>query len=296
MKIYFSQFIDYLDFEKGLSTNTMAAYRRDLEKMEQYFQERGIPTHPDKISKQAIMGYLADQLDSGLQQASVARGLSSLKTFYKFLILEGLARNNPTVDLETPKIKRHLPQVLSIDEVDKLITQPAVNRPLGLRDRAMLEVMYGTGIRVSELLGVQIEDLNTTAGFLRCMGKGRKERIIPINQSSIEWTLRYISQARNQLVKLSSERTLFVNVRGRPLSRQGFFKIMAAYTEQAGIHKDVTPHTLRHSFATHLLENGADLRAVQEMLGHADISTTQIYTHLTRSRLREVFQQYHPRA
>lgn len=296
MKRYFTSFIDYLYFEKGLSQNTLAAYRRDLEKLNQYFRDRGMETDPDRVSKQAIMGFLADLLDSGLHQSTVARCLSSLKTFYKYLILEGMAQNNPTVDLETPKIKRRLPQVLSIEEVDRLISQPPVNRPLGLRDRAMLEMMYGTGIRVSELLGLQIEDLNTTAGFLRCMGKGRKERIIPVNHSSIDWTLRYISRTRSQLVKNQNERTLFLNARGRPLSRQGFFKILAAYTESAGIHKTVTPHTLRHSFATHLLENGADLRAVQEMLGHADISTTQIYTHLTQSRLREVFQQYHPRA
>lgn len=295
MKVYLSAFMDYLYFEKGLSKNTLAAYQRDLEKFCLYLEEHGKNAGADLVRKQDIIDYLSDQLDSGLNHSTIARRLSSLKTFYKFLNLEGITGFNPTADLETPKIKRRLPHVLSIEEVDKLISQPRVATPLGLRDRAMLELMYGTGIRVSELLAVKIDDLNTTAGFLRCLGKGRKERIIPVNQMSIDWVRRYLFQARNHLTSNNMERTLFVNARGKPLSRQGFFKILAAYTRQAEIQKQVTPHTLRHSFATHLLENGADLRAVQEMLGHADISTTQIYTHLTRSRLREVFQQYHPR-
>lgn len=296
MTLYLSSFLDYLNFEKGLSANTLAAYRRDLEKFFHYLDEREVGNKPDELEKQHIMDYMSLQLDNGLNHATAARFLSALKTYYKFLSLEGLARKNPTVDLETPKIKRRLPHVLTIEEVDLLLSQPQVTRALGMRDRAMLELMYGTGVRVSELLALQIEDLNALAGFLRCMGKGRKERIIPVNQTSIDWTQRYLAQARNHLVRNHLERTLFVNAHGRPLSRQGFFKILAAYAEQAGIKKEVTPHTMRHSFATHLLENGADLRAVQEMLGHADISTTQIYTHLTKSRLREVFQRYHPRA
>lgn len=296
MTLYLSAFLDYLNFEKGLSANTLAAYRRDLEKFFHYLDEREVGNKPDELEKQHIMDYMSLQLDNGLNHATAARFLSALKTYYKFLSLEGLARKNPTVDLETPKIKRRLPHVLTIEEVDLLLSQPQVTRALGMRDRAMLELMYGTGVRVSELLALQIEDLNALAGFLRCMGKGRKERIIPVNQTSIDWIQRYLAQARNHLVRNHLERTLFVNAHGRPLSRQGFFKILAAYAEQAGIKKEVTPHTMRHSFATHLLENGADLRAVQEMLGHADISTTQIYTHLTKSRLREVFQRYHPRA
>ncbi|MEN6328624.1 MAG: tyrosine-type recombinase/integrase, partial [Syntrophomonas sp.] len=176
------------------------------------------------------------------------------------------------------------------------INQANVLTHLGLRDRAMLELMYGTGMRVSEMLAMEIDDINMTAGFLRCLGKGRKERIIPVNQTAIDWVQRYLARSRNFLVKCHLERTLFVNARGRKLSRQGFFKILSGYVKQAEIKKDITPHSLRHSFATHLLENGADLRAVQEMLGHADISTTQIYTHLTKSRLREVYQQYFPRA
>ncbi len=296
MQNYITAFIEYLQYEKGLSENTRVAYRRDLNKFHAYLLKNSFSAQPNEISKQQIMAFLSSQMDEGTANSTVARSLSSIKTFYKFLVLENHVQNNPTADLETPKIKRKLPDILTIEEVDKLMQQPRVTLPLGLRDRAMLELMYGTGVRVSELLSLQIEDLNTTAGFLRCLGKGRKERIIPVNQTSIDWVQRYLARARNSLVKNHLERTLFVNANGRPLSRQGFFKILATYVEKAELGKEVTPHTFRHSFATHLLENGADLRAVQEMLGHADISTTQIYTHLTKSRLMEVYQRYHPRA
>ncbi len=296
MQNYISAFTEYLQYEKGLSANTRAAYRRDLNKFNAFLLKNSLPTQPDEISKQQIMAFLSTQMDEGAANSTVARSLSCIKTFYKFLVLENHVQNNPTSDLETPKIKRKLPDILTIEEVDKLMEQPRVLLPLGLRDRAMLELMYGTGVRVSELLALQIEDINSTAGFLRCFGKGRKERIIPVNQTSIDWIQRYLARARNLLVKNHLERTLFVNANGRPMSRQGFYKILAAYAKKAELGKEVTPHTLRHSFATHLLENGADLRAVQEMLGHADISTTQIYTHLTKSRLMEVYQLYHPRA
>lgn len=296
MENYITAFIEYLQYEKGLSENTRAAYSRDLNKFNAYLLKNSKYSHPSEICKQDIMAFLSTQMEEGAANSTVARNLSSIKTFYKFLVLENHVQNNPTSDLETPKIKRKLPEILTIEEVDKLMEQPRVTLPLGLRDRAMLELMYGTGVRVSELLSLQIEDINSTAGFLRCLGKGRKERIIPVNQTSIDWIQRYLARARNLLVIKYLERTLFVNANGRPMSRQGFYKILGAYAEKAELGKEVTPHTLRHSFATHLLENGADLRAVQEMLGHADISTTQIYTHLTRSRLMEVYQLYHPRA
>lgn len=296
MERYISAFMEYLNYEKGLSANTQAAYRRDLVKLITYLKKNNITLEPSEISRHDLMGFLSGQMDMGTAHSTIARSLSSIKTFYKFLFMEGYVENNPTSDLETPKIHRKLPQVLSIEEVDRLMQQPEVIRPLGLRDRAMLELMYGTGIRVSELLSLQIEDINITAGFLRCLGKGRKERIVPVNATATDWVQRYLARARNLLVKSHVERILFVNAHGRPMSRQGFFKILSQYAEKAELQKEVTPHTLRHSFATHLLENGADLRAVQEMLGHADISTTQIYTHLTRSRLREVYQQCHPRA
>lgn len=296
MDIYIASFLNYLNFEKGFSLNTQAAYRRDLEKFKHFLSTHEMSMNPDKIAKHQVMAFLNWQLEQGRDYATIARSLSSLKTFYKYLLLEGLAVNNPTDDLETPKITRKLPQVLTIDEVDKLMDQPQVMKPLGLRDRAMLELLYGTGLRISELLSLQVDDLNTVAGFLRCMGKGRKERIVPVNTTAIDWTVRYLSRSRSSLLKNPLERTLFVNARGRAMSRQGFFKILSGYVKGAEIDKTVTPHTLRHSFATHLLENGADLRAVQEMLGHADISTTQIYTHLTKSKLREVYKKYHPRA
>lgn len=296
METFITAFIDYLNFEKGLSANTQAAYRRDLTKFNGFLKLKSSIAHPRDIMKHDVMAFLSAELDKGSTSATIARYLSSIKTFCKFLILEGHVENNPTTDLETPKIKRKLPQVLSVEEVDKLINQPKVVLPLGIRDRAMLELMYGTGIRISEMLDLQIEDINITAGFLRCMGKGRKERIIPVNQTSLDWIQRYLARSRNFLVKSPLERILFVNANGRKLSRQGYFKILAGYVKKAELNKEVTPHTLRHSFATHLLENGADLRAVQEMLGHADISTTQIYTHMTKSRLREVYQKYHPRA
>jgi integrase/recombinase XerD len=296
MDSYISAFMDYLDYEKGLSKNTRAAYSRDLNKFFLFIKNRKAYENISAINRTDIIEFLEWQLNSGAEHTSVARSLSSIKTYYKFLILDGLIQYNPAADIETPKIKRKLPQVLSIDEVDRLMESPKVSVPLGIRDRAMLELMYATGVRVSELLSLQIEDINLTTGYLRCFGKGRKERIIPINQTAGEWVHRYLARARNLLVKDHRERTLFLNSRGQKLSRQGFFKILGFYVKKAGIKKEVSPHTLRHSFATHLLENGADLRAVQEMLGHADISTTQIYTHLTRSRLREVYKQYHPRA
>lgn len=296
METYIVAFIDYLNYEKGLSGNTRSAYRRDLDKLRIFLQENYSVSDPVAITREHIMAFLTWQLDNGAESSSIARNLSGIKTFYKFLFLEGYTRKNPTENIETPKIKRKLPEVLSIDEVDKLMEQPKVIKTLGIRDRAMLELLYGTGVRVSELLDLQIEDINTTAGFLRCIGKGRKERILPVNQTSLLWIHNYLAKSRNFLVKNHSERTLFLNARGNRMSRQGFFKILGNYAKEAQITKEVTPHTIRHSFATHLLENGADLRAVQEMLGHADISTTQIYTHLTKIHLREVFQMYHPRA
>ncbi|HBQ85937.1 MAG TPA: site-specific tyrosine recombinase XerD [Syntrophomonas sp.] len=297
MEEQISEFLAYLNYEKGLSANTQAAYRRDLHKLAGFLHERyDREVDVDCITKQNIMDFLTGQLEEGAATSTLARTLSSIKTFVKFLLLEEKIELNPVSDLETPRVKRSLPRVLTVAEVDRLMEQPDVLKHLGLRDRAMLELMYGTGIRVSEMLSLQKEDINMRVGFLRCMGKGMKERIVPVNQTAIDWVRRYLVRSRNYLVKNPMERTLFLNVRGNKMSRQGYFKILRGYADKAGIKKEVTPHTLRHSFATHMLENGADLRAVQELLGHSDISTTQIYTHLTQSRLREVYQQYFPRA
>lgn len=296
MEKYKDAFIEYLTYEKGLSSNSVAAYRRDLEKFYAFLKKKGSIERLDNIGKDEILEFLGWQLDNGSAHASVARSLSCIKSFYKFLQLEGYIEKNPTVNLETPKIKRKLPAVLTVDEIDQLMQQPNVLTPLGIRDRAMLELMYGTGIRVSEMLSLKLDDINMTAGFLRCFGKGNKERILPVNRTALDWVHRYLAKSRNFLIKNHLERTLFVNANGKRMSRQGFFKILAGYAREAEIKKEVTPHTIRHSFATHLLENGADLRVVQELLGHADISTTQIYTHLTTSRLREIYNQCHPRA
>ena len=296
MDKYIIAFIDFIQYDKGLSANTQAAYRRDLDKFVEYLHKFCQVDRWEDVNKRQIVNFLAWEMDQKAANSSVARSFSSIKGLFKFLVMEEYIGLNPTTDLETPKIKRKLPQVLTIEEVDKLMEQPNVLLTLGLRDRAMLELMYGTGIRVSELLAMQLEDINIMAGFLRCLGKGRKERIIPVNQTAILWVERYLGRSRNLLLKGTIDRTLFLNAHGKKMSRQGFFKILALYGDKADIAKDLTPHTLRHSFATHLLENGADLRAVQEMLGHSDISTTQIYTHLTKSRLREVYHQCHPRS
>lgn len=296
MQIIIDRFTNFIKYEKGLSPNTIQAYRRDLAKLARYLQDECGLGAWEEARKMHITGFLAAEMDKGAASTSVARTFSSIKGLYKFLVDEERVALNPTTDMETPKIKRRLPQVLTIQEVDMLMEQPNPTMLLGLRDRAMLELIYGTGIRVSELLAIQLEDLNVMAGFLRCVGKGRKERIVPVNQASIRWVQRYLARSRPLLIKGRGERSLFLNAHGRPMSRQGFFKILARYGDKAGIGKSLTPHILRHSFATHLLENGADLRAVQEMLGHSDIATTQIYTHLTRSRLREVYHQCHPRA
>ncbi len=296
MDKYIIAFIDFIQYDKGLSANTQAAYRRDLDKFVEYLRKFCQVDRWEDVNKRQIVNFLAWEMDQRAANSSVARSFSSIKGLFKFLVMEEYIGLNPTTDLETPKIKRKLPQVLTIEEVDKLMEQPNVLLTLGLRDRAMLELMYGTGIRVSELLAMQLEDINIMAGFLRCLGKGRKERIIPVNQTAILWVERYLGRSRNLLLKGTIDRTLFLNAHGKKMSRQGFFKILALYGDKADIAKDLTPHTLRHSFATHLLENGADLRAVQEMLGHSDISTTQIYTHLTKSRLREVYHQCHPRS
>lgn len=296
MEKYKDLFIEYLTYEKGLSSNSVAAYRRDLEKFYAFLDKKGLLNKMEAVGRDDILEFLGWQLDNGLAHTSVARSLSCLKSFYKFLQMEGYIEKNPTTNLETPRIKRKLPSVLSVDEINQLMQQPDVLTLLGIRDRAMLELMYGTGVRVSELLALKLDDINMTAGFLRCLGKGSKERIVPVNKTALDWVQRYLVKARNFLIKNHLEKSLFVNANGKRMSRQGFFKILSRYAEKAGIRKEVTPHTLRHSFATHLLENGADLRVVQELLGHADISTTQIYTHLTTSRLREIYNRCHPRA
>jgi len=295
MKEYLDGFLEYLKFEKGLSENTLEAYGRDLSKFLAYLKQRNIE-NPRDVKRSDILAFVGQLLDEGAAFSSSARHLSSIKSFFRFLILEGDITVNPADNLESPKIRRKLPEVLTVQEVEQLLSSPNVVSLTGLRDRAMFELMYATGLRVSELLSLEVDDVNLSAGYVRCLGKGRKERIVPVGKTASFWVERYIGRSRQKLIKGTVNRTLFVNAKGRKMTRQGFWKLLNKHIEHAGITKEVTPHTLRHSFATHLLENGADLRSVQEMLGHADISTTQIYTHLTKTHLREVYQKSHPRA
>jgi integrase/recombinase XerD len=290
-----TQFIHYLTVERGLAKNTLESYQRDLHAYCAYLQHEGL-TELNETNRMHIMGYLLHLQEQGRATATLSRNLASIRAFYQFLLREKFIDKDPSVNLESPKIEKKLPQVLSIGEVETLLNGPDTRLPSGMRDKAMLELLYATGIRVSELVSLNLSDINLNMGFIKCFGKGSKERIVPLGRLAIENVSRYLERGRPLLKKRGQEEALFLNHHGRRLSRQGFWKIIKKYAELANSHKEITPHTLRHSFATHLLENGADLRSVQEMLGHADISTTQIYTHVTRSRLKEVYAKAHPRA
>ncbi|WP_027417366.1 site-specific tyrosine recombinase XerD [Aneurinibacillus terranovensis] len=295
MENLITQFIHYLTVERGLAANTLESYRRDLVSYCGYVKKEGI-ANLKSTNRMQIIGYLLNLQQKGRATATISRNLASIRAFYQFLLREKFIDNDPSVNLESPKIEKRLPHVLSIDEVESLLNGPQIQTPAGQRDKAMLELLYATGIRVSELVNLNVTDINLGMGFVKCMGKGSKERIIPIGRVAIENVTAYIERGRPFLKKKSQEEAMFLNHHGRRLSRQGFWKIIKKYASLARIEKEITPHTLRHSFATHLLENGADLRSVQEMLGHADISTTQIYTHVTKSRLKEVYAKAHPRA
>lgn len=289
-------FMDYLSVERGLSANTLESYLRDLEAFQAFLRksDRGLTLYEAKRSD--IVNYLIALRALGRANSTISRNLASLRSFYHFMVREGAINTDPTLQIESPKIEKRLPKVLSIDEVERLLSCPDVSTPSGVRDKAMLELLYATGLRVSELVSLHISDLNLSSGYLKCLGKGSKERIIPVGEIAQRALLQYLQGSRAALLKLQVNDALFLNHHGQPMSRQGFWKILKKYAQALHIVKDITPHTLRHSFATHLLERGADLRAVQEMLGHADISTTQIYTHVTRGRLREVYASAHPRA
>lgn len=289
-------YLHYLIVERGLSKNTIAAYRRDLEEYMSYLQKRAKLTSWHDVSREDIVRYLMKLKDDGKAATTLARRTASIRSFHQFLLRENAVEQDPSVHIETPKTERKLPKILSVGEVEALLDAPDVATPFGLRDRAMLEVLYATGIRVSELVRLDVGDVHLTMGFVRCIGKGNKERIIPLGRMANESVAQYIDGPRGVLLKKKRNDALFLNHHGNRLSRQGFWKILKGLAVKANINKELTPHTLRHSFATHLLENGADLRAVQEMLGHADISTTQIYTHVTKSRLKEIYAAHHPRA
>lgn len=291
-------FIHYLIVERNLAHNTIVSYERDLKKYVQYLQKVEQLCHWNDVTRFHIMQFLKFLKEKGSSPKTIARHLASVRSFHQFLLREKAVDQDPTVHIETPQLPRKLPNVLSMAEVEALLEAPKQNTPFSIRDKAMLELLYATGIRVSELIQLNTSDVHLTMGFIRCYGKGRKERIVPIGKMATEALKRYIEQGRPELLQRKKGTTdaLFLNHHGERLTRQGCWKILKRLAQEANIQKQLTPHTLRHSFATHLLENGADLRAVQEMLGHADISTTQIYTHVTKTRLKDVYKQFHPRA
>lgn len=293
------QIIDYLHYltiERGLSQNTRASYQRDLQQYLAFLQKKQV-TQWQQIDRVIVLSFLQSLQEAGKSSATVIRMVSSLRRFHQYLRQERLTDHDPMQHIDSPKKQQKLPDTLSLQEVERLIETPDTRAVLGIRDRAILEVMYATGLRVSELIGLKLNDLHLSMGLLQTIGKGDKERIVPLGDLAIQWIETYLSDARPYLTrKTPDESHLFVNNHGTQLSRQGIWKNLKALVRQAGITKNVTPHTLRHSFATHLLENGADLRTVQELLGHADISTTQIYTHITKKRMTEVYKQHFPRA
>lgn len=295
MEEQLKDFFHYLKIERGLSDNTQDSYKRDLNAYLHYVKTVAEKGRWETVQRGDIMGFLYTLKDDGRSAATIARSLSSIRLFHRFLINEQLVTHDATLHIETPKQERKLPDVLSPKNIEALLSING-DKPLKIRNKAMLEMLYATGLRVTELINLEVSDLHLTMGFVRCLGKGEKERIVPLGDIAGDAVEDYIRNARSSLVKQQNTKTLFVNQHGRPLSRQGVWKILKGRAIEAGIRKKMTPHTLRHSFATHLLENGADLRSVQEMLGHTDISTTQIYTHVTKARLKDVYNLYHPRA
>ncbi|HCR15896.1 MAG TPA: site-specific tyrosine recombinase XerD [Candidatus Latescibacteria bacterium] len=289
------KFVDYLLLEKGLADNTLYAYRRDIDRYASLLASQETDRLAN-ISQREVASLLQLLAEFGLQASSVARNLTAIRMFHRFLLDEGLMELDPTEHISPPKANRKLPHALSISEIERLLEGPDLDTPLGIRDRALLEMMYGAGLRVSEVLALEISNLMFELGVVRVIGKGNRERIVPIGNQAMQWVNRYTDEVRHDLATPGSDRTCFLNFRGQPLSRMGVWKLLRGYVLKAEIGGKVSPHTLRHSFATHLLEGGADLRAVQEMLGHADISTTQIYTHVDREYLMEVHQTFHPRA
>jgi integrase/recombinase XerD len=290
-----SSFLTYVKVEKGLSSNTVSAYRRDLVKFDVFAQKRKLSL--EAVSRDDLVDFLASLYRLKLESRTVARHLVTLRNFFRFAQIQELITTDPSINLESPKIRRSLPGYLRLEEVERLLEQPDSNTALGLRDRAMLEVLYSTGLRVSELIGLRVSDLDSKVGCVRCIGKGDKERIVPVGRKALLMVEKYLRDARPKLLgRLRGSPTLFVNRRGVSLSRVGVWKILSGYGKRAGLRVSLTPHMLRHSFATHLLERGADLRSVQLMLGHADISTTQIYTHVVEERLKQIYKAHHPRA
>lgn len=289
----FLNYLNYLQVERGLASNTVQAYRRDIEELLAFLQARELRLK--RTGKEELQDYV-QHLYSHVGARSVARKIVALRSFFRFLLLDGYIRQDPTEMLESPKTWRHLPRYLTEAEIEQLLNRPPLETAHGLRDRTMLEVLYATGLRVSELVRLRLQEINFEAGFLRIVGKGSKERLVPLGEAAIQFIGRYLEESRGRFLRRrAGSPFLFLTQQGKPMSRQYFWILVRKYGRGVGIEGKLSPHVLRHSFATHLLEHGADLRSVQMMLGHADISTTQIYTHISRLRLQQIYEKYHPR-
>jgi integrase/recombinase XerD len=289
-----TSYLRHLEIERRMATNTVAAYRRDLARLERFAEEASTPIV--SLARPALERCIRDAMAGGLSPTSAARLVAAIRGLYRYLRLRGDVRENPAEDLHAPSAFAALPKSLSLDDVDRLLGAPPLDTPAGLRDRAMIEVLYATGLRVTELVQLRLSDVRLDQGYLQCLGKGHKQRLVPLGDVAVGWIRRYLTEARPALTKKKDGPFLFVNAKGgRPLTRGGFWALLKTHTARAGIRAHVSPHVLRHSFATHLLERGADLRAIQTMLGHADLSTTQIYTHVLEARLRQVYDAFHPR-
>jgi integrase/recombinase XerD len=287
-------FLNCLRVEKGLSDNTIQAYRRDIAKFAAFAATRKLGTRD--VRRGDVVDFLGTLYRKGLDSRSVARHLVTIRHFFRFALMEGYVQEDPAATIESPRFRQSLPEFLSLEEVDRLLQQPDTKAIVGMRDRAMIELMYSCGLRVSELCGLRVADLQAEAGCLRCIGKGDKERLVPVGRQALEAVQRYQRASRPKLLREGTSPHLFLNKAGRTVGRITFWKTLGGYGRKAGLRKALTPHMLRHSFATHLLDRGADLRSVQMMLGHSDISTTQIYTHVVEERLKQVYKAHHPRA
>jgi len=294
MSAQIDTYLIYLRDVRRMSPNTVSSYARDLEALAAFAEKKGAGV--DQLDRRDLDAFVRSLMSGGLAPRSVARAVACVRGFYRFVALDRQDSRSPAEDLRAPRAWPSLPKFLDLDDVDRLLAQPDTSSPRGLRDKALIEVLYATGMRVSELVGLKPGDLNLEDGYLTCTGKGDKQRIVPIGRDAAAWVSRYMREGRPTLLHRRTSPWLFVNARdGGPLSRVGFWKVLKEYGTRAGITRDISPHVLRHSFATHLLDRGADLRAIQAMLGHADLSTTQIYTHVLEARLRAVYDRFHPR-
>lgn len=295
MEGYVDKFINYLAVDRGLAHNTLEAYGRDLKQYQTFLNQRNL-SDISKSCQNTILEYLENLKEEGKAVSTISRNIAALKAFFQYMVREKYIVTDPAEKVDAPKMEKRLPKTLTVSEVEELLKQPDSRTVAGMRDKAMLELLYATGIRVSELIALNVSDANLDMGLLKCYGKYGKERLVPLGSLAVKAVHEFLQRSRIKVIRSYEEEALFLNHHGRRLTRQGFWKIIKKYAMQANIHKEITPHILRHSFAAHLLENGADLRSVQEMLGHADISTTQIYTYVAHNPLKEVYKNTHPRA